>query len=106
MGAAVCGPTALVHSSDSVHVAPMIYFSLTSQSGDPVPTTLKAQLTWNNGTPQAWVTLSTSGLSGGGTYWFTLQDSSAVTTTGVYPWKVEVQATLPNGGGTVDRTVT
>src|SRR6266849_4576160 len=106
MGAAVCGPTALVYNSDSVHVQPMIYLALTTVAGDPVPTTLQAQLTWNNGTPQSWVTLGTSGLSGGGTYWFTLQVNSPVTTTGVYPFKVEVQATLPGSGGTIDRTFT
>jgi virginiamycin B lyase len=102
-----CGcQEALAYNSDTVHVRPLIALSLTTVPGDPVPTTLQAQLTWNNGTPQPWVTVGTSGLSGGGTYWFALQVSSPVAVTGVYPWKVEVQATLPNGGGTVDRTFT
>jgi YD repeat-containing protein len=96
----------LAYNSDTLHVQPLIYFSLASVAGDPVPTTLQAQLTWNNGSAQPWVTISTTGLSGGGTYWFALQVSSQVSSTGVYPRKVEVQATLPNGGGTIDRTVT
>jgi hypothetical protein len=106
MCTAVRGAPALVYNSDTVNVHPMIAVALESLPGDVVPTSMQAQLTWNNGTPQSWVTFSTSGHAAGGAYWLTVQVNTAVKTTGVYPWKVEVQATLPNGGGIVDRTVT
>jgi RHS repeat-associated protein len=91
-----CGASALAYNSDSIAVRPVVSAVFGSEAGDPVPSTLKARLTWNNGTSGSWVTFSTSGRSSGDAYAFALQVGSAVTATGVYAWKVEVQATLPD----------
>jgi RHS repeat-associated protein len=68
-----------------------------------VPSQIQAQLTWNNGTPQSWVTYTTTGHSAGDVYVLDTQVSSAVTSTGLYPWQVEVKVTI--GGNTIDRIV-
>ncbi len=96
---------ALSYNSDSVNVQPIFIVTLPTNAANGVPTQIQAQLTWNNGTPQAWVTFSTSGHSAGDTYALGLQVSGAVTTTGLYPWKIEVKATL-SGGTTIDVVLT
>src|SRR5262249_33012426 len=58
------------------------------------PTEIKVQLTWDNGTPQNWVTFSTTGHSAGDVYLLDVQAANTVTQTRSYPWKIEVQATL------------
>jgi RHS repeat-associated protein len=97
------GDPALVYNSDSVTVKPIIQATFASDAQLAVPTQIQAQLTWNNGTPQSWVTFSTSGHSAGDVYLLDLQVASAVTSTGLYPWKVEVQVT--QSGDTLDRTI-
>jgi RHS repeat-associated protein len=99
-----CNPS-LAYNSDSVNVRPVISLAIMGVFGDSAPTTLQAQLTWNNGTPQSWVTISTAGHTTNSFYSFALQVSSAVAQTGVYPWQVEVQATLPDTS-VIDRTFT
>ncbi len=96
------GQTALVYHSDAVSVYPIVETTFATDAGGSVPTTLKAQLTWN-GSALGWVTFGTSGHSAGDVYDLALQDTSAVTSTGNYSWSVEVEATLP-GGATIDRT--
>ena len=96
-----CGASALTYNSDSIDVMPAVQVSLSSSSGDPVPTTLQARLIWNNGTPGPWTTISITGLTSGGAYSFTLQNSTPVTATGVYPWEVDIQASV--SGATITR---
>jgi RHS repeat-associated protein len=93
---------ALVYNSDTINVQPVVYTQFASDPTGSVPTQIQAQLTWNNGTPQSWVTFSTTGHSAGDVYALSLQVNTAVTSTGLYPWQVEVKATLP-GGDTIDR---
>ena len=69
----------------------------------PVPTQILVQLTWN-GTTQPPVTFSTAGHSPGDVYQLNTQVASPVTATGVYPWTVTFQATLP-GGNVVQSTI-
>ncbi len=60
-------------------------------------------LTWN-GVAQSPVTFSTTGHSPGDVYLLNTQVASPVTTTGVYPWTITIQATLP-GGNIVQSTI-
>src|SRR5262249_42360803 len=73
-----------------------------SDAGGSVPSNIQAQLTWNNGTPQSAVTFSTTGHSAGDDYLLDTQVSSAVGSTGNYPWSVQLTATLT--GGNIVRT--
>ncbi|HEV3256736.1 MAG TPA: hypothetical protein VG013_07655, partial [Gemmataceae bacterium] len=100
------GEPGLRWNSDTVNVQPIIEATFSSDTQGSVPTQIQAQLTWNNGTPQPWVTFSTTGHSAGDVYLLALQVASAVTATGNYPWQVEVKATLPGSGGTIDRIIT
>jgi hypothetical protein len=58
-------------------------------------TQIQAQLTWN-GAPQPVVTFSTAGHSPGDTYALAVQLGTPVTTTGLYPWQLQVTITLPD----------
>src|SRR5262249_42450429 len=58
----------LVYNSSTVSVQPIIETVQFSDLEGSVPSQLQAQLTWNNGTPQAWVTFSTTGHSAGDLY--------------------------------------
>ena len=91
------------YQSQTVNVEPIIQATLTTDPSGSVPSQIQAQLTWNNGTPQSWVTFSTTGHSAGDTYLLDTQVASAVTTTGYYPWKVEIKATV--GSDTIDDTL-
>src|SRR5262249_8855578 len=95
----------LVYNSDTVNVQPIIQATLASDPHGSVPTQIQAQLTWNNGTPQSWVTFAATGHSAGDVYVLDTQVSGAVGSTGYYPWKVEVKATF-SGGDIIDRTIT
>ncbi len=90
-------PYYLTLNTDSLNVYPILGFSLaTSRNG--VPTSLQAQLTWNNGTPQGWVGFALpSGLQASQTVNADIQSATRVTQTGVYPWSIEVQATFAKG---------
>src|SRR5262249_59988221 len=90
------------YSSDSVSVKPILQTTLASDPQGAVPTQIQVQLTWNNGTPQSWVTFSTTGHAAGDVYLLDTQVSSAVTASGRYPYKVEVLASF-TGGDTIDR---
>jgi len=86
----------LTYNSDTVDVRPIIETNYHSDPNGPVPTQIQVQLTWN-GTVQPPVIFSTSGHSPGDVYLLNTQVANPVTATGAYPWKVEVQATLPDG---------
>jgi RHS repeat-associated protein len=92
---------ALVYNSATVNVQPIILSTLATDFCASVPSQIQAQLTWNN-TAQGWVTFGTTGHSAGDVYALPLQVGSAVTSSGIYPWSVEVKATV----GTIvyDRT--
>ena len=96
------GSIDLTANSSSVNVRPVIAAQFASDSLGTVPTQIQVQLTWNNGTPQPWVTFQTTGHSPGDVYQLNVQVSTAVTTTGVYPWTLEIKATL-SGGDVIDR---
>ena len=58
-------------------------------------------MTWN-GVAQGWVTFATTGHNSGDVYALPVQVGSAVSSSGVYPWGVEVKATV--GTFVYDRT--
>ena len=93
----------LTYNSDTVDVRPIIDTTYQSAPSGPVPTQIQVQLTWN-GTTQPAVTFSTAGHSPGDVYQLKTQVASPVTATGVYPWTVTIQATLP-GGNIVQSTI-
>ena len=101
--AALHSDLSLAYNSDTVSVQPIIETTYQSDPNGPVPTQIQVQLTWN-GTAQPWVTFSTAGHSPGNVYQLNTQVASPVATTGVYPWMVAIQATLP-GGNIVDSTI-
>jgi RHS repeat-associated protein len=90
------GAPALVYASATVAPQPIVEATLATDSLDAVPTSLQARLTWNGGSPGSWVTFSTSGHSAGDTYVMDIQVGSAVTSTGLYSWTMDVKATYPN----------
>jgi RHS repeat-associated protein len=99
------GPAALVYHSDTVNVQPILQPVLYSGSSTSVPSQIQAQLTWNNGTPQSWLTFATTNHSVGDAYLLPVQVANPVTASGVYPWSVEIKATL-GPGNVIDQTVT
>jgi YD repeat-containing protein len=103
-GTSVGGNPFLLNNSATVSPQPILEMVLASDSGDAVPTQIELQLTWNNGSPQPWITFATTGHAQGDDYLLAAQVSSAVTSTGAYPWSLTVRVTLPSGGGTLDRT--
>src|SRR5262249_19013311 len=96
--------TALVYASETVTVKPILEATLASDAQGSVPTQIQVQLTWNNGTPQSAVTFSTSGHSAGDVYLLDSQVSSAVSSTGRYPYSVDVLSSF-SGGDTLDRVL-
>lgn len=94
---------ALVYNSDTVSVRPIITTTLASDPQGPVPVQLQVRLTWN-GQQQPWVSFGTNGHRPGDVYLLPVQDATPVTSSGVYPWTVQVQATLP-GGQVISQTM-
>jgi RHS repeat-associated protein len=87
---------ALVYNSETVGVRPIIQGTYYTDTYGSVPTQIQVQLTWN-GTPQPAVTYSTAGHNPGDTYALAVQVSTPVTTTGVYPWQLQITATFSDG---------
>ena len=56
------GDTALDYNSATTNVRPVVDILLTTDSSQPLPSAIKARLTWN-GTTGSWVTFTTSGHS-------------------------------------------
>jgi RHS repeat-associated protein len=92
---AVQGYVGLSYHSTEVNHRPLVETVLLTDPLDPLPTEIKVQLTWNNGAPQSWVTFSTSGHSPGDQYLLAAQVATAVTSTGFYPWTLQVQLVYP-----------
>jgi RHS repeat-associated protein len=86
----------LTDNSDTVDPQPIIDTTYCTDPNSPVPTSIQVTLTWN-GTPQTPVTFQTTGHSPGDMYQLNVQVANPVTTTGAYPWSVDIQANLPNG---------
>ncbi len=88
-GTDVSGNMALVYNSDRVNAQPIISAQVQTPNNVPLPSTISAQLTWN-GTAQTTQNYSTTGLSAGELFQLSQQVSSPVTTTGVYPYTLQV----------------
>jgi hypothetical protein len=78
-------PTILAYNTDAFDVKPIISGTIASAGGAGVPTSIDVRLTWN-GSVGSWQNLSTSGLSAGDDYAIAAQVSTAVTSTGYYPF--------------------
>jgi YD repeat-containing protein len=102
-GASVGGNPALVYDSATVNLSPILEASLTSDPAGSVPSEIDVQLTWNNGTPQSWVTFSTTGHSAGDTYLLAVQEAT-VTGTNAYPWSLYVRSKF-SSAAPIDRVV-
>src|SRR5262249_47377013 len=92
---------ALVYNSGTVNVRPIFTGTLTSPGTGTYPTELKLQLTWNNGTPQSWVTFATTGRTPGDTVAVAAQVASPVAAPGRYPWAVTLRGTFADRGPVV-----
>jgi hypothetical protein len=103
-GTAVSLNPALIYNSETVSPRPILEAVLASDPTDAVPTSIDVRLTWNNGTPQAWVNFSTTGHSAGDDYLLAAQVNSAVASTGADPWTLELLAHF-SGSPDVSRTV-
>ncbi len=97
------GALGLVANSDTVAPRPIIETTLASDPNGPLPTQIQVTLTWN-GVAQAPQTFAVTGHSPGDVYLLDAQAASPVTSTGLYPWMMDIQATLP-GGNVIDHTV-
>jgi virginiamycin B lyase len=86
---------ALVYNSDTAYVLPILQATLNSDPNGSVPSQLQVSWTWNN-TNQTAVNFGTTGHSAGDTYLMDVQvgSSSAVTSTGTYPWTYQVTAVI------------
>src|SRR5262249_26061978 len=92
---------ALVYHSDSIGIKPVLEATV-GTPGDDLPSNSEARLTWN-GSAQGWVSFSNPG--GGDNNWvYGLQVSGAVTTTGAYPFTIDIQEHFANGVGDVTRS--
>jgi hypothetical protein len=104
-GTSVGRNPALVYNSETANPQPIVEATLASDPSGSVPSQIQVQLTWNNGTPQSWVTFSTTGHAVGDTYLLAAQVSSAVSSTGAYPWQLYIHSTF-SGAAPIDRVVT
>jgi RHS repeat-associated protein len=86
------GNPALVYHSDSVSQLPVIQVTVPTDNAVSMPTTITVQLTWNLGPSQTvnTSTFMTGGAAPGTVLTVGIQPSAAVTTTGRYPWSVQV----------------
>src|SRR5439155_11700300 len=89
------------YHSDSLSVQPTIEAGL-SNAG-PV-SSIQVQLTWNQGTPQSWVTYPNPVSESSSQYLVAAQVANPVTATGAYPWQLDVRVHLSDGS-TFDRIV-
>jgi virginiamycin B lyase len=98
-------PPALVYNSNTAYALPILQTTLNSDANGAVPSQLQVSWTWNN-TNQSGVNFGTTGHSAGDTYLMDVQvgSSSAVTSTGTYPWTYQVTAVI--SGFNVVRTMT
>ncbi len=96
-------PLSLSYNSDTVAPRPIVQAMFASDPNGPVPTQIQVTLTWN-GVAQAPVVFQTTGHSPGDVYLLSTEVASPVTTTGIYTWSLDIQATLP-GGTVIDRPV-
>src|SRR2546425_1145008 len=92
---------ALIYSSDTVNVKPILEVTLACDAGAAVRNSIDARLTWNGGTPGSWVNFSTSGHSAGDVYDIALQVGTAVTSSDYYTWKIELNVNYT--GDTISR---
>src|SRR5262249_53609327 len=97
------GDAALVYNSDSVSVKPIIAAAVQTGNAQARPATTTAQSTWNGGTPQTAPQSSTTGSSPGDVLPLAQQVSSVVSTTGRYPYSLQVTMDY---GTPIVRTVT
>jgi RHS repeat-associated protein len=95
------GPVGLAFATRTLNVQPVFLVTLASDFCAAVPSQIQVQLTWN-GNAQGWLTFGTSGHTSGDVYALPVQVSSAVTSSGIYTWQVEVKATV--GSTIYDRT--
>ncbi len=101
-GGAVFAQPALVYHSDTTTVRPIVEATVTKPSGE-TPTSSEARFTWNGGSPGSWVSYSNP--SGGDDRWvYGFQVSSGISTTGLYPWTIEVKQHFSGNLGDVYRT--
>lgn len=59
---------ALFYSSETADPRPILQITFATDPNQPVPTQIQAQLTWNNGTPDPWITFATTGHNPGDVY--------------------------------------
>ncbi|WP_406697219.1 RHS repeat-associated core domain-containing protein [Singulisphaera sp. Ch08] len=88
-GTDVGGNPALVYNSDTVNVRPVIQAEFKSSEDDPVPGSIKVQLTFN-GVVQDWITYATTDREPGDTYLLSAQVEEAVAQSGIYAWSLHV----------------
>jgi hypothetical protein len=88
-GTAQSGNTALTYNSRSVAQLPIVQASIQTDNSQALPAHVIAQLTWNNAVQGA-TTYSTSGFHPGDLLTVAQQASSAATTTGRYPWSLQL----------------
>ena len=83
------GAVNFVYDSNTVNVKPIVTVQLTSGGGDPVPTGIDADLTFN-GTTDTTVSFTTTGHSAGDTYLLGVQHATQITASGEYSWSMSV----------------
>ncbi len=95
-------PVSLVYNSTTANAQPIFLAEYQLPLGQAVPSTITAQLTFNN-TPLAAVTYNTSGLNPGDIVQIALQANATGLSTGRYPWSITVSnGTNTNYSGSVN----
>jgi RHS repeat-associated protein len=87
---------ALVYHSYWVHNKPYVQLGIPTATNSALPTSITATLIFNSVTQTALTYNSLpAGTVPGDTLYLTLQDSTVITTSSLYPWSVQLQLTTP-----------
>jgi len=101
-GGAVFEQPALVYHSDSIGIKPVLEVTVATPGND-APTNSEARLTWDGGSPGSWVTFSNP--AAGDTNWvYGLQVAAAVSSTGAYPFTLDIKEHFSDSKGDVVRS--
>ncbi len=87
-GTSVGGDPALVYNSDTVSVRPIAETSLVTTTSPGVPSQIDAQMTWDEGDPEPWVTWSKGNLPGD-SYLLAVQHDEIEAQTRLHHWQVQ-----------------
>src|SRR5262249_13778598 len=97
---------ALVYNSDTVAVQPVVQAAIPTAAGEPLPTSITVQLTFNGVIQPAQTYNVPNNIQPGDTLNVAAQVANPVSQTGRYGYALNVTLNYPNGMGSLSRTFT